>query len=133
MCIYYINYDKNPFYLVIDDLQGYFERLKGLGSAAKNEYNKYLTLIVKSQRQKIIYIKIWEEIKKLINEVDDNKFSDYNKDYGIISLEKDDFLPLNSIINIYSMTTIIRSVFKYNNKFYPQIYLNNCSYSPKNV
>ena len=23
--IYYINYDKNPFYLVIDDLKGYLE------------------------------------------------------------------------------------------------------------
>ena len=25
MCIYYIVYGKDPFYLVIDDLKGYFE------------------------------------------------------------------------------------------------------------
>ena len=25
VCIYYINYHKNPFYLVIDDLKGYFK------------------------------------------------------------------------------------------------------------
>ena len=25
MCIYYIDYDKDPFYLVIDDLKGYFK------------------------------------------------------------------------------------------------------------
>ena len=24
-CIYYIDYDKDPFYLVINDLKGYFE------------------------------------------------------------------------------------------------------------
>ena len=54
-CIYYINYNKDPFYLVIDDLKGYFDQ---------NENNKYLILIFKSQRQKIIYTEIWEEIKK---------------------------------------------------------------------
>ena len=36
-CIYYIDYDKDPFYLVIDDLKGYFEQ---------NENNKYLALIL---------------------------------------------------------------------------------------
>ena len=81
----------------------------------------------------MIYTKIWEEVKKLINEVDDNEFSDYDKDYGVISFDIDDVLPLNSIINIYSMTLVIRSVFKENNKFYPQIHLSNCFYSPKNV
>ena len=117
-CIYYINYDKDPFYLVIDDLKGYFEQ---------NENNKYLKLILKSQRQKIIYVKIWEEIKKLINEVDE--FSNYDKDYDAISFETHDILSLNSIINIYSMAIVIRSVFKDNNKFYPQIYLTNCTYN----
>ena len=81
----------------------------------------------------MIYTKIWEEVKKLINEVDDNEFRDYDKDYGVISFDTDDVLPLNSIINIYSMTLVIRSVFKENNKFYPQIHLSNCFYSPKNV
>ena len=78
----------------------------------------------------MIYTKIWEEIKKLINEVDEDfKFSDYNKDYGVISFETDDVLPLNSIVNIYSMTIVIRSVFKDDNQFYPQIYLSNCTYN----
>ena len=25
VCIYYIKYNENPFYLVIDDIEGYFE------------------------------------------------------------------------------------------------------------
>ena len=39
-CIYYIQYDKDPFYLVIDDLKGYFEQ---------NDDNKYLTMIFTSK------------------------------------------------------------------------------------
>ena len=42
-CIYYINYNKNPFYLVIDDLKGYFE---------ENNDNKYLTMICTSKSQR---------------------------------------------------------------------------------
>ena len=38
--IYYIDYDKDPLYLVIDDLKGYFE---------ENDYNKYLTMIFASE------------------------------------------------------------------------------------
>ena len=52
-CIYYIKYDKDPFYLVIDDLKGYLEQ---------NDDNKYLTMIFKSKSQKMIYTRIWEEI-----------------------------------------------------------------------
>ena len=55
MCIYYINYNKNRFYLVIDDLKGYFK---------ENNGNKYLTMIFKSKSQKMMYTRIWEEIKK---------------------------------------------------------------------
>ena len=115
--IYYIDYDKHPFYLVIDDSKGYFE---------ENNDNKYLTIIFKSKDQKMIYTKVWEEIKKTINKVDDNKLDDYSKDYGVISFDSDDVLPLNFVVNIRSLTIIIRSVFKDDSKFYPQIYLNYC-------
>ena len=118
MCIYYINYNKNTFYLIIDDLKGYFK---------ENNCNKYLTMIFKSKSQKMMYTRIWEEIKKVINEVDE--FSNYDKNYDVISFDTDDILLLNSIINIYSITIIIKSVFKDNNKFYPQIYLTECRYN----
>ena len=118
MCIYYINYNKNPFYLAIDDLKGYFK---------ENNGNKYLTMIFKPKSQKMMYTRIWEEIKKVINEVDE--FSNYDKNYDIISFDTDDILSLNSIINIYSITIIIKAVFKDNNKFYPQIYLADCRYN----
>ena len=56
-CIYYIKYDKDPFYLVIDDLKGYFEQ---------NDDNKYLTMIFTSKSQKMMYARIWKEIKNLL-------------------------------------------------------------------
>ena len=118
MCIYYINYNKNPFYLVIDDLKDYFK---------ENDGNKYLTIIFKSKSQKMMYTGIWEEIKKVISEVDE--FSNYDKNYDVIRFDTDDILSLNSIINIYSITIIIKSVFKDNNKFYAQIYLTDCRYN----
>ena len=64
-----------------------------------------------------MYTRIWEEIKTVVNEVDE--FSNYDKNYDVINFDTDDILSLNSIVNIYSMTIIIKSVFKYNNKFYP--------------
>ena len=51
-----------------------------------------------------------------------------DKNYDVISFDTDYILSLNSIINIRSLTIIIKSVFKDNNKFYPQIYLTDCRY-----
>ena len=117
--IYYIDYNKNPFYLVIDNIKGYVE---------ENDYNKYLTMIFTRKSQKMMYTRIWEETKKVINKVADNELGDYSKDYSVIMFDSDDVLPLNSMINILSLTIIIKSVLRKDNNFYPQIYLNYCSY-----
>ena len=72
-CVYYINYNKDLFYLVIDNLKGYLKI---------NDDNKYLTIIFTSESQKMMYEVIWKGIKKLIN----NEISDYSKDYTIFKL-----------------------------------------------
>ena len=51
--IYYISYDLNPFYLVIDDLKVFFE---------ENDGNNYLKKIFASEGQKMMYMRVWEEI-----------------------------------------------------------------------
>ena len=58
-----------------------------------------------------------------------DEFNNYGKNYDVISFDTDDILSLNSIINIYSITIVIKSPFKDNNKFYQQIYLTNCRYN----
>ena len=84
-------------------------------------------MIFTSKSQKMMYTRIWEEILKVINEVDE--FSNYDKNYDVISFDTDDILSVNSIINIHSLTIIIISVFEDNNRFYPQIYLTDCRYN----
>ena len=124
--IYYVKYDKNPFYLVIDDLKGYFRYYKD---------KKELEFVMEDQVQAKIYNQIWDKIKQLINNVDgvNFKFSDYFKNCGIIRFDTDDTLPLDSMVNVYSMTIFNKSIHRtYYHRFYPQIHLTNCIYVQSN-
>ena len=125
--IYYVKYNNNSFYLVIDNLKGYFKH-------SKEEDEKKLKFVIEDQIKKN-YNQIWDKIKELINSVDDVnfRFSDYFRDHGVIRFDTDDTLPLDTIVNIYSMTIIIRSVYSnYYDRFYPQIHLANCIYVQSN-
>ena len=117
--IYYVKYNNNHFYLVINNLKGYFK------------YSKELEFIIEDQIQAKIYDQIWDRIKELINSIDGVNFGfrDYFRDHGVIRFDTDDALPLDAAVNIHSMTIVIRSVYKtYCNRFYPQIYLAKCIY-----
>ena len=120
--IYYIKYDKDPFYLVINDLKGYFKY-------SKEKDKKEIEFIIEDQGQAKIYNQIWDKIKELINSVDgvNFRFSDYFRDRGFIRFDTDDTLPLDAMVSISSMTIVIRSVYRnYYDRFYPQIHLANC-------
>ena len=45
-----------------------------------------------------------------------------------IKFELDDELPLNKTIEICSMIIVVRAVFHDNNKYYPQVFLDECLY-----
>ena len=49
--IYYVKYNKDPFYLVIDDLKGYFKY-------SKEKDRKELEFFIKDQKQAKIYNQI---------------------------------------------------------------------------
>ena len=118
--IYYVKYGGDPFYLVIDDLKGYFKYSK-----EKDTTEKELKFIIEDQRKRKIYNQIWDKIKELIN----FRFSDYSRDGNVIRFNIDDTLPLDAMVSVYSMTIVIRSVYKtFLDRFYPQIYLKNCIY-----
>ena len=126
--IYYVKYDKDPFYLIIDDLKGYFKY-------SKEKNRKELEFIIEDQRQVKIYNQIWDKIKELINSVNGVNFgfSDYFRDCGVIRFDTDDTLPLDATVSIYSMTIVIRSVYRnYYDRFHPQIHLANCIYVQSN-
>ena len=119
--IYYVKYDEDPFYLVINDLKGHFKYSK----------EKELKFIIEDQRKRKIYNQIWDKIKELINSIDcvDFRFCDYSRDCNVIRFDTDDALPLDAMVSVYSMTIVIRSVYRIClDRFYPQIYLKNCTY-----
>ena len=119
--IYYVKYGGDPFYLVIDDLKGYLKYSK----------EKELKFIIEDQRKRKIYNQIWDKIKELINSIDyiNFRFSAYSRDRNVIRFNTDDTLPLNAMVSVYSMTIVIKSVYKTClDRFYPQIYLKNCTY-----
>ena len=140
--IYYVKYDGDPFYLVIDDLNGYFKYSKEKDkteltaepsalSRSSLERRKELEFFIEDQRKRKIYNQIWDKIKELINNVDgvNFKFSDYFRDRGVIIFNTDDTLPLYVMVSVYSITIVVRSVYKTCcDRFYPQIYFKNFIY-----
>ena len=118
LSIYYIYYDDDSFYLVLDDLKGYFEKNVDSG-------NKYLNLIFKDKKQEQICYSILNKIRELISETD--KFDDYySKEYTIVSFDSDDVLEYGTTIDISNLSIVVRSVFKSDGCFYPQVHLNTC-------
>ena len=53
---------------------------------------------------------------------------DYDEKYMKIKFNSDDELPLNKTIETPSMIIIVRTVFHENNKYYPQVSLEECLY-----
>ena len=95
------------------------------------KHRKELEFLIEDQKQAKIYNQIWNKTEELINSVDGVNFgsSDYFRNHGIIMFDTDDTLPLEDIVSIYSITIIIRSVYRdYYDIFYPQIHLENCIY-----
>ena len=124
--IYYVKYGGDPFYLVIDDLKGYFKYSK-----EKDTTEKELKFIIEDKMKRNIFNQIWDKIKEPINSIDyiNFRFSDYSRDCNVIRFNTDDTLPLDAMVSVYSMAIVIRSVYKTClDRFYPQIYLKNCIY-----
>ena len=74
------------------------------------------------------YAKLWNEIKYHIQTINSNKYGKYEKDYIRIKCNSDDDLPLNKTLKFHILTTIVRSVFEEDGKYYPQVFLDECLY-----
>ena len=67
------------------------------------------------------------ELKK-IKAINGDKENDYGKDYMKIRFNSDDNLPIIKLLKFRLMTIIIRSVFSEDDKFYPQLFLDDDFY-----
>ena len=70
---------------------------------------------------------VWTSIKNKINP--GIKIKDCNQ----LRFNSNINLPLNTIIEFHSLVINIRRVIKKNNEYYPEIYLNECSYNKTKV
>ena len=128
--IYYIGYvtikdskyvkinSMNLLYLIFNKVNGYFEETNG---------NKYLTLVPTNENKEKKYEELWSKIRDLIRSITKNS-DDYDEKYMKIKFNSDDELPLNKTIEIPTMTIVVRAVFHENNKYYPQVFLDEYLY-----
>ena len=74
------------------------------------------------------FTKLWEKIKHLINTINEDKKGEYEKDFMKIKFNSDDNLPLNKMLKLHMLTVIVRSVFKEDYKYYPQVFSDESLY-----
>ena len=129
--IYYIGYitkkdqykinSINPLYLLVSRIDGFIEEKRG---------NKYLNIDFTDSNNEVLrkYAGVWSEIKDQIEEINNGKPEEYEKDYMKIKFNSDDNLPLNKQLEFLSVTIIVRSVFEEYGKYYPQVFLDKCLY-----
>ena len=114
-------YSVNPLYLIFRYVNGYFEEING---------SKYLTLVPTNEsKEKIKYEELRSKVRDLIRSLTKNSDDyDYDEKYIKIKFGSDDELPLNKTIEIPTITTVVRAIFLENNKYYPQVFLDECMY-----
>ena len=103
---------------MINRIKGHFEEVDG---------DKYL--IISSENGDIMqkYQGVFDGIKEIIKKVNDyGQPIKYDDNYMKIKFNTDDNIPLNKIIYFPTITIIIRSVTKKDNKYYPQLFLDDC-------
>ena len=66
-----------------------------------------------------------DSMRSIIEKSDDY---DYDEKYTKIKLNSDDELPLNKTIEIPTITIVVRAIFLENNKYYLQVFLDECLY-----
>ena len=122
--IYYtrcaLNLDNDviiPLHFLINRLIGFIEEID-------RSNDKYLVVVSSLRNKKIINAldMIWSSINDKINS--DIKIKDYDQ----FRFNSDIDLPVNTIIEFHSLLINISCVIEKDNEYYPEIYLDECSY-----
>ena len=115
----------NPLYLRITHASGYIEE------KTENKYLIFDSIELHSidENKELLkkYSDVFNGIVGKIKELS-NCECDYEKDYIKIRFNSDDDLPLNKPLKFHNMTITMRSVFKEDDKLYPQFFLHDTLY-----
>ena len=111
-----------PLHFLIDRLIGFIEEIDGSN-------DKYLVVVSSLRNEKIIDAldKVWSSIKDKINP------SIKIKDYDKFRFNSDIDLPVNMIIEFRSLLINVSRVIQKDNEYYPEIYLDDCSYVKNSI
>ena len=109
--IHEVRYDDDGFYLVIDDIKGYFNLDDNVGGI--------LDMIL-TDDQKNKYHKVWKEVFKNVN--GGNRELKLHEKIRLF----DSNLPMEKIFKITSITIVVKSLIDKGNKFYLELALNYC-------
>ena len=104
-------------HFLINRLIGFIEELDGSN-------DKYLVVVSSLRNKNVINAlnKVWSSIKDKINP------SIKIKDYDKFRFNSDIDLPVNTIIEFHSLLINVSCVIEKDNEYYPEIYLDDCSY-----
>ena len=111
-----------PLHFLINRLICFIEEIDGSN-------NKYLVVVSSLHNKSIINALniVWSSIEDKINP--DIKIKDYNK----FRFNSDIDLPVNTIIEFRSLLINVSCVIEKDNEYYPEIYLDECSYVKNSV
>ena len=111
-----------PLHFLINRLIGFIEEIDGSN-------DKYLVVVSSLLNKKIINALdiVWSSIKDKINA--GTKINDYDK----FKFNSDIDLPANTIIEFRSLLINVSCVIEKDNEYYPEIYLDDCSYVKNSI
>ena len=111
-----------PIHFLIDHFIGFIEEIDGSN-------DKYLVVVSSLRNKKIINAldKVWSSIKDKINP--SMKIKDYDK----FRFNSDIDLPVNMIMEFRSLLINVSCVIEKDNEYYPEIYLDDCSYVKNSI
>ena len=114
--------DIIPLHFLIDCLIGFTEEIDGSS-------DKYLVVVSSLRNKNIIDAlnMVWSSIEDKINS--GIKIKDYDK----FRFNSDIDLPVNTIIKFCSLLVNVSCVIEKDNEYYPEIYLDECSYVKNSI
>ena len=116
--VYEVRYDDGGFYLVIEDIKGYFNI---------DENVAIILSMILTDDQKNKYHQVWKEIFKNVNDGNEELILDEK----IILIDSN--FPIEKIFKIHSITIVIKSLIEKDNKFYLELALNRCLFEPNEI
>ena len=110
-------YSVNPLYLRITHTSGYIEEINEKKYLIFDSIHENKELLKKCKY-------VFNVIRDIIKEINSDEYN-HEKDYMKIEFNSDDKLPLNKPLKFHNMTITIRTVFKEDDKIYPQVFLDD--------